>query len=209
MRLTSNSLTDGAAVPERLAFARAHPTDHVSLAENRNPHLAWSELPDGTRSLAIIVHDPDVPTVGDDVNKEGRTVPADLPRAPFYHWVVVDIDPSIGEIPEGSHADGVTARGKGGPDGPHGIRHGRNDYTGWFAGDADMEGQYFGYDGPCPPWNDERVHHYHFTVYATDLDRVPVDGDFGAPDVLAAIEGHVLDRAEIVGTYTLNPAVDA
>ena len=210
MRLSSTSLTHGAPVPEHLAFCRIHPTEpaeHVSMAENRSPHLAWSDVPAGTRSLVIIVHDPDVPSAGDDVNKEGRTVPADLPRVDFYHWVAVDLDPAMGEITEGAFSDGITARGKGGPDGPHGTRQGRNDYTGWFAGDPDMEGEYHGYDGPCPPWNDELLHHYHHTVYATDLDRVPVSGSFDAPAVREAISGHILDQAEIVGTYTLNPAV--
>ena len=68
-----------------------------------------------------------------------------------------------------------------------------------------MEGTYHGYDGPCPPWNDSLIHHYVFTVYATDLERCPVDGGFGGPDVLAAIEGHVLAKASLTGTYTLNP----
>jgi hypothetical protein len=64
-----------------------------------------------------------------------------------------------------------------------------------------MEGQYFGYDGPCPPWNDTIVHHYWFTVYALDLPRCPVEGVVTGPEVLAAIEGHVLAKAAIMGTY--------
>ena len=68
-----------------------------------------------------------------------------------------------------------------------------------------MGGRYFGYDGPCPPWNDEIVHHYHFTLYALDCARCPVDGELRADDVRNAIAGHVLDQAEIVGTYAINP----
>jgi Raf kinase inhibitor-like YbhB/YbcL family protein len=86
-------------------------------------------------------------------------------------------------------------------------RHGLNDYTGWFAGDSDMEGKYFGYDGPGPPWNDELVHRYQFTVYALDVPRLTIEGEFNGADVLAAIQGHVLDEATITGTYTLNPEV--
>ena len=82
-----------------------------------------------------------------------------------------------------------------------------NHYTSWFAGDADMEGTYMGYDGPAPPWNDERVHHYHFRIYALDIERSPVQERFQAADVLAAIEGHVLGEAQITGTYTVNPAL--
>ena len=72
-----------------------------------------------------------------------------------------------------------------------------------------MAGQYFGYDGPCPPFNDSIVHHYHFTLYALDIDRVPVDGVFRAEDVLAAIEPHILAQDTIIGTYTLNPRLSA
>ena len=79
--------------------------------------------------------------------------------------------------------------------------------TDWFDGDDDMEGEYFGYDGPCPPWNDSIVHHYVFTLYALGVERCPVEGRFGGPEVLKAIEGHVLGVAKLTGAYSLNPAV--
>jgi len=63
------------------------------------------------------------------------------------------------------------------------------------------------YDGPCPPWNDEIVHRYVFTVYALDIEKLPLTGRFGGPEVRAAIAGHVLDQASLTGTYTLNPAL--
>ncbi|WP_268989357.1 YbhB/YbcL family Raf kinase inhibitor-like protein, partial [Ralstonia solanacearum] len=86
-------------------------------------------------------------------------------------------------------------------------RHGINDYTGWFAGDKDMRGDYYGYDGPCPPWNDARRHRYTFTLYALDIDRVPVAGAFTGAQVRDAIKGHVLAEASVTGTYTLNPSL--
>jgi hypothetical protein len=67
-----------------------------------------------------------------------------------------------------------------------------------------MAGLYFGYDGPCPLWNDERVHRYVFTLYVVDFDRCPVGARFTGPDVLRAIEGHVLDHASLTARYTLN-----
>jgi phosphatidylethanolamine-binding protein (PEBP) family uncharacterized protein len=70
-----------------------------------------------------------------------------------------------------------------------------------------MEGQYLGYDGPCPPWNDTLLHHYHFTLYATDLVRCPVEGAFTGQQVKDAIGPHVLAEARLTGTYSLNPAV--
>jgi Raf kinase inhibitor-like YbhB/YbcL family protein len=207
MKLWSDSFTDHAAIPESLAFGKMDPETHVSLSDNRNPHLAWSDLPDGTRSLALICHDPDVPSVGDDVNQEGRTVPTSLPRVDFYHWVLVDLAPSTGAIAEGSFSSAVTTAGKPGPEGPLGTRQGVNNYTDWFAGTEGMAGDYFGYDGPGPPWNDERLHHYVFTLYALDTDRLALDGRFGGPEVLTAIHDHILASASVTGTYTLNPGL--
>lgn len=208
MNLNSRSFSDGEPIPETFAFGKHDPVNHFALSGNRNPELSWTGLPAGCRSLVLIVVDPDAPTVADDVNREGRSVSADLPRADFHHWVMVDIPPTCTSIAEGECSDGVTAGGKSKPANPAAApqaRQGVNDYTGWFAGDPDMGGTYFGYDGPAPPWNDERIHHYHFQLYALDLDRCPVEGELTVPDVRTAIEGHVLAEATITGTYTLNP----
>jgi Raf kinase inhibitor-like YbhB/YbcL family protein len=209
MQLTSSVLQDNQPIPSEYAFAATDPQQHVTLSANRNPPLAWSELPAGTHSLVLICHDPDVPSKPDDVNQEGRAVPADLPRVDFYHWVLVDLPPVPAEIKTGEFSDGVTARGKPGPAGPRGTRQGINSYTDWFSGDEQMGGKYFGYDGPCPPWNDTLVHHYVFTLYALDLERCPVEGEFTGPDVLKAIAGHILAQASLTGTYSLNPTVKA
>ena len=207
MKLTTTAFADGGAIPEEFAFGKMDAKRHVALSSNRNPDLAWSGAPAGTRSYALLCIDPDVPSRGDDVNVEGRTVPASLPRAPFAHWVLVDLAASTLVIARGAHSNGVTTRGKGGPAAPLGGRHGINDYTGWFAGDHDMAGDYYGYDGPCPPWNDELPHRYVFTVYALGVDRLAVDGRFTASDTERAMAGHVLAQASVTGRYTLNPAV--
>lgn len=207
MRLTSASFLSDQAIPEEFAFGAPDPVLHVRLAANNNPHLKWSGAPAQTRSFALICVDSDVPTKPDDVNKEGRVVPASLPRGEFYHWVMIDIPPSVKEIAAGECSNGVVAGGKKELRGPRGSRQGVNDYTGWFANDADMVGTYRGYDGPCPPWNDMLVHHYHFTLYALSCERVPVEGDFTAPQVLDAIRRHVLAEAKLVGTYSLNAGV--
>jgi len=205
MKLSSNSFVDQLFMSERNAFGKIDGPAHVALAGNANPHLAWQQAPKGTQSFAVICHDPDVPSKPDDVNQEGREVPADLPRVDFYHWVLVDIAPGVTEIAEGAYSSGITPRGKGGPLAPNDTRQGLNDYTGWFAADRDMNGDYFGYDGPCPPWNDAIVHRYIFTLYALDIAEVPVEGKFTGADVLKAIQGHVLAQASMTGLYTLNP----
>ena len=70
-----------------------------------------------------------------------------------------------------------------------------------------MAGDYFGYDGPCPPWNDEIAHRYVFTLFALDVETCPVRRKFTAADVVKAMKGHILGTAQITGRYSLNPAV--
>jgi Raf kinase inhibitor-like YbhB/YbcL family protein len=203
MQIRSDSFKDGEFIPSEYALGKTSAEGKIDFADNKSPHLAWSDVPEGTKSLAILCIDRDAPTKPDDVNQEGRMVPSSLPRADFSHWVLVDVRPDT-TLEEAAFSDGVTAKGKQGPDGPMGTRQGINDYTGWFAGDADMAGDYYGYDGPCPPFNDSIVHHYDFTAYALDVERVDVDGRFTAADVLAAIDGHVLAQANIRGKYKIN-----
>ncbi len=207
MILTSDSFIDKGAIPGRCAFAVPDAATHVKLSDNRNPHLAWKDLPAGTKSLVLVCCDGDVPSKPDDVNTVDRQIPATLPRVDFFHWLLVDLKPEAGPIREGEFSNGVTAGGKSGPAGARGTRQGVNDYTAWFAADKDMAGDYYGYDGPCPPWNDSIVHRYVFTLHALDVETCPVEGGFRGADLLKAIQPHVLASAKITGVYSLNPAV--
>ncbi len=204
MKLTSSSFSDMQKIPDDCAFCVPHPDEHVANSKNINPDLAWADLPAGTKSLALICHDPDVPSTPDDLNKEGRTIPANLPRMDFFHWLLVDLPADAAPIKRGEFSGGMTPRGKSGLKGPRGTRQGLNTYTQWFAGDDEMKGNYFGYDGPCPPWNDSVVHHYIFTLYALDVDKCGVRGDFNGNDLRKAIAGHVLGEAKLTGLYSLN-----
>ena len=204
MRLTSTAFADGGRIPGDLAFCVIDPAAHVKLSENMNPDLRWSDVPSGTKSLALICHDPDVPSRGDDVNQEARTVRASLPRVEFFHWTICDLPADTGPIARGEFSRAVTPRGKPGPEAPRGARQGINDYTGWFAGDKDMAGQYY---GPCPPWNDERVHHYVFTLYALDILRLSLGSAFKGSEARKAMAGHILAQAALTGVYTLNPSI--
>lgn len=85
------------------------------------PRFVGTGVPAGTKSFALICVDPDVPSSGDDVNQEGRSVPADLPRVDFYHWVVVNIPAGLRSIAEGADSAGVTAKGKTPGQQPHGL----------------------------------------------------------------------------------------
>lgn len=205
MQLRSDNFENGRPIPAEFAFGKR--ADPVALSDNRSPHLAWKNAPLSTRSFVLTCVDCDVPSRGDDVNKTGRTVPADLPRVEFVHWLMANIPAECGELGAGACSDEVTPRGKREPFGPPGSVQGVNDFTGWFAGDADMGGEYLGYDGPCPPWNDALLHHYHFKLHALDVAMLPLAEGFTAAQLRAAMAGHVLAEAELIGTYSLNPAV--
>ncbi|GHB10433.1 YbhB/YbcL family Raf kinase inhibitor-like protein [Modicisalibacter luteus] len=204
MKLTIQGIEDQRPIPETFAFGVPGDGEPMTLGANRNPALTWSEAPDTTRSFAVLVVDPDVPGDPSDVNQEGKTLPSSMARVDFYHWVVVDIPGDIQAIGEGEDSDGVTPKGKAPGQTPIGLR-GINTFTDFLAGDPDMGGTYGGYDGPCPPWNDELVHRYRFTVYALDIESLGLSGEFTGNDALKAMEGHVLDQATVTGTYTLNP----
>ncbi|TDV26155.1 YbhB/YbcL family Raf kinase inhibitor-like protein [Stenotrophomonas sp. CC22-02] len=202
MQLSSNSLTHGAPIDRAFAAGDAN-----GFAPDRNPHLAWSGAPAGTRSFLLVCVDPDVPTVPETVGRSDMSVPRDQPRCDFVHWVMADIPATVQEIAAGSCSDGFVVKGKPAPAGPDGSRQGLNDFTGWFAGNPDMAGDYLGYDGPYPPFNDERVHRYFFRVFALDVASLDLPARFTAADAYRAMHGHVLAEAALHGTYTLNAAL--
>ncbi|SHH28439.1 YbhB/YbcL family Raf kinase inhibitor-like protein [Massilia sp. CF038] len=217
MRLWSEAFSDGEPIPQECAFAVIDPATHVRLSANCNPHLAWDEVPNGTESLVLFCRDLDAPSVGTDVNQQGRVVAAELARAEFYHWTLVDIPVALTSLAQGQFSSLVTPHGKTGPLLPftikngteHQLRQGINDYTSWFRDDPAMAGEYYGYDGPCPPWNDLRLHTYVFTLYALDIARFPLEGRFTGPEARLAIRGHILDEAHTFGVYTLHPEIAA
>lgn len=146
------------------AFSRGSEIPRLFTCEGRDlsPPLSWSKPPGGTRSLALIVDDPDAPD----------------PRAPrrtWVHWVVYNLPPTASGLPEGV-AEGEL---------PAGARLGTNDW------------RRTRYGGPCPPIG---RHRYFHKLYALDTEL----SDLAAPtkaELERAMEGHVLARAELVGTY--------
>ena len=202
MQIVSDSFERGHRIPAEFAMGTPE-----GFGGNRNPHLRWSDAPAGTRSFALLCIDTDAPTDGALVADEATPIPVAHPRGDFVHWVMADIPADVRELAAGSASDGATARGKSAPGGPAGGRHGLNDYTGWFAGDAQMAGDYLGYDGPYPPAHDLRLHRYFFRVFALGIDRLDLPARFTAADVFRAMHGHVLAEAAIHGTYSLNADV--
>ena len=87
MKIKVRGIEEGQPVPEKFAFGVYSEQDHMSFGPNRNPELVWEDAPEGTKSFVVMMFDPDVPSVADDVNQEGKTVPADLERVDFFHWL--------------------------------------------------------------------------------------------------------------------------
>ena len=201
MKIHSDSFEHGKPIPPDFAMGARDGED--GFGGNRNPHLSWSEAPEGTRSFVLLCIDTDAPTDGSLVADDSIDIPVAHPRGDFVHWAVVDIPADVHAIAAGSCSDGITPRGK--PAGSDaGGRRGLNDYTGWFAGNDAMGGDYFGYDGPYPPPHDARVHRYFFRVFALDVANLDLPAAFTAADVFRAIHGHLLDEASTYGTYSLH-----
>ena len=193
-------------IPQKFAFGVPTDEELFTFGPNISPAISWSDGPEGTMSYAVIMHDASVPTVFDDANQEGKTISADLPRMDFYHWVLVDVPKTITKILEGAESDSVVAKGKPIGKSDFGVR-GANDFGMFMASNEDMAGNYGGYDGPAPPWNDEILHEYHFNVYALDVETLDLEGAFSGKDAVAAMEGHILAKGNIVGIYTLTPSL--
>lgn len=198
-------ITAGAPIPAAHAVCLPTP-DGKSNASGLNlrPTIRWNDAPEGTDSFAIFIMDPDVPADFTDAGKEGKIIAKDAKRQDFYHYGVVNIPAHINEFP-GTHVKtklGYT---------PIELVNdmGLNQYVPTPTA----------YGGPCPPWNDARLHHYHFIVLAL-AKGAPITAPTLAKDSPAAespntakntldrlLTGkHLLAKGTLIGTYTLNPA---
>ena len=148
LTLRSPAFRDEERIPDR--YARG--------ADNLSPPLEWSDVPEGTRSLVLLVEDPDAP------------------RGMFRHWAVHDIPPDLTRLDEGiGRSDSE-------------LKQGANDF-----GNPT-------YDGPQPPEGDA-PHHYHFRLAALDTDHLDVGPRQRADAIWEAAQGHIIEEAELVGTY--------
>jgi len=208
LRVRVDSIKNGHMIPSEYAFCMAAPQNHMALSADKSPRIAWSRGPAGTKSYVVIVYDTDSPAEHRELmNKEGATLTAAVARKIFFHMVVVDIPAKVTVLPEGAESEGRVAHGK--PEPSKIGMSAANGYTQAFAANDAMKGTYHGYDGPCSPWNDENVHHYHFTVYALSVPSLGLSGDFSGEAAVAAMQGKVLAQGELLGVYSTNPAVMA
>ena len=202
MKLTSNSFINGQAIPGELAFCIADRAHHVCLGKNLNPQLGWYDVPAATQSFALICHDPDVPSRGDDVNREDRSVPATLPRIDFFHWVLIDLPATLcAKSRPGEFSKEVTPRGKTGPGLQRTARaRGLNDYTGMVRRRQRHARRLLTASmGPARHGTTTIVHHYVLTVLRARRRRQVgrSDGKVHRSGTCARRwRGHILDEAK-------------
>lgn len=193
-----NGIENGRPIPEKFAYCAPDGKGATKDGGNISPAIHWLNPPEATRSFALIVVDPDVPASFDNANKPGQEIAARSPRQSFYHWVLTDIPAASHGIFEGADSKGITPGGKQvGVHNAYGIS-GQNDYVKVWPG------PHGGYDGPCPPWNDLRLHHYHFVLYALDVPSLYLPNPITGPQAEAAMQGHILAKGEVVGVFSTN-----
>ncbi|MDB5933853.1 MAG: YbhB/YbcL family Raf kinase inhibitor-like protein [Massilia sp.] len=150
LALTSSAFEAGAPIPPI----------HTCDGNDISPPLAWSGVPAGAKSLALIVDDPDAPD------------PA-APQRTWVHWVLYNVRPDAAGLEQGTRHL------------PDGTREGLNDW------------KRTGFGGPCPPIG---RHRYFFKLYALNV-VLPELAPANKHELEQAMQGHVLERAELIGTY--------
>lgn len=158
--LASPDIPPGAEIPARF-----------TEESRRSPRLVWTGVPEGTRSFALAVTDPDLP-------EEFR-----FPRS-FAHWLVTDIPAEVRDLPEGASGTALM---------PEGSREFNSDYV-TFG----IRGFGRGYGGPWPP---DRAHRYVFSLYALKVDRLDLEGDADLPAFSAAVLPAAISSASFVAVY--------
>ena len=143
-QLTSDGFREGQPIPVQFTCDGADQT----------PALHWTDPPEGTRSFALVIDDPDAPS------------------GTFRHWGVFDIPASARSIGGGQRVGTEVANDFGKP----------------------------GYGGPCPP-KGHGAHHYHFKLFALDVDRLDIGSDAKVADVESKAGKHAIAQGELIGTY--------
>jgi|GEM_PF-97026 len=197
LQVRLGGIADGKPIDSRFAYCAPDGKGGTRDGMNISPAINWSAGPAGTKSYTLIMVDKDVPASFENANKAGKEIAVNTPRQNFYHWVLADIPTATMGLLEGKASKGITPGGKPTGRTAYGT-NGRNDYVKVFGG------TFGGYDGPCPPWNDLRLHHYHFVVYALDIPSLGLPNTMTGPQAEAAMEGHILGKGEIVGIYSNN-----
>lgn len=192
---------DGMATDGRLNDRQAFCPPPGATEANINPGVTWSAGPARTRSYALLMQDIDVPADFSRIEKPGVMIEREAPRIAVDHWVLADIPERTRSIASGADSNGPVKGGKPLGRTEYGTR-GANIYARFFAADPDKAGSYGGYDGPCPPRNDEKVHRYIVRVFALDIAKLDLAEGFTGETMLAAMRHHILAEGRATATYS-------
>jgi Raf kinase inhibitor-like YbhB/YbcL family protein len=177
--LTSPDLKEGGAIKTEQVFNGAGCT-----GANVSPELSWSGVPTGAKSFALTMYDPDV--TGRWWHRAKTLAlaaydPDASTRSGWLHWVIVNISANVTSLPK--DAGNVRA----------GLAPAGSIQTRTSLGSL-------GWGGPCPSPGD-KPHHYVFTLFALDLDKLPVNESTSATSVGFNLYHHTLGKATLTGLY--------
>ncbi len=205
LQVTVAGIRHGKAIPASQALCTPNAegrSDKVTAASR--PTIRWSGAPQGTQSFAVFMMDPDVPADFTNAGKPGKTIAEGAKRQDFFHYGIVTLPAEATMLP----GSGSAAKPDQGVELPNDLG---------LAGYVPTPAQY---GGPCPPWNDERLHHYHFVVLALganapvtlppgEPNRKPGEAPNSARNTYNRLiaSSAVLAKGETVGTYSLNPSL--
>jgi hypothetical protein len=210
LKVRVDSIQSGKMIPTKYSLCMPAAQGHIGPGPDISPSISWTKGPRGTQSYAVFMTDTDSPKEQrEKMNKEGMIVPSSAARQTFFHMVLVDIPANVISLPEGAASTARVPHGKPASETKIGVP-GLNTFTVIFAANDAMKGKYYGYDGECPPWNDEiDPHHAHFIVYALSVKSLNMPQDFDGPAVIDAMKGKVLAEGKLDALYTTNPVTAA
>lgn len=149
MKIRSSAFDEGGRIPKK----------YTCDGDNVSPPLEWEGVPEGTESLVVICDDPDAP------------------MGTWVHWLVYDLPPDSGGLPENILPETQLNSG---------AKQGMNDF------------QKIGYGGPCPPSGE---HRYFFKLYALSK-KLDLDAGLRKPGLVIAMEQLILDHCVLMGRYS-------
>lgn len=166
----------------------------VGTGQNLSPELIWANAPQGTESFAMTCIDVDVPTDFSIANRADVEIPAEMPRQDFVHWLCANIDKNLTSLPSGFMSGDKVMNDAD-------VHCGLTSYS-------SPDNPKTGYMGPCPPFNDLRLHRYVFTIYALNVKNLDLKQNYDHQQMTSAMKGHILASASAVGVVVRNPKVD-
>ncbi len=172
LQLTSNTFRSGGEIPQKCGYEYG----------NVSPQLTIKGIPDGTRTFALIMDDPDA------MEPAGKI---------WVHWIFWNymISGATGKMVK--HGDEDTVLGLAIDEGasPQNPKEGK--FIGMIAVEGITDFGVVGYGGPAPP---DKRHTYVFKLYALDC-KLRIADDSTKADVEKAMEGHIIEQTQLTGTY--------